>query len=161
MKAVFRISEQDYVDGMKLFAKASPRIVVIRWLVGLGLAAVCILGHGAVKGFATGTLLGGIAVACFARYGLPMMHRRNYRKYKAIQGEFAVELAEDGVRFLSANSDSKLTWDNVLKWRQNDKWLLIYPMPRMYHMIPTSVASQGFDLEALRERLRQHVGEPV
>lgn len=161
MKAVFRISEQDYVDGMKLFAKVSPRIVAIRCLVGLGLAAACLFGPDEARGFATGALLGGIAVACFARYLMPVMHRRNYRKYKAIQGEFAVELAEDGIRFLSANSDVKLTWDNVLKWRQNDQWLLLYPMPRMFHMIPTTVASQGFDLQALRERLRRHVGEPV
>jgi YcxB-like protein len=132
----------------------------MRWLLVLGVAAALFFGPSVIKGLAVGKALGGVAVVCFFRFVVPMMHRWNYRKYKSIQGDFTVELIEDGVRFCSLNSDSKVTWDTVLKWRQNDKWLLIYPMPRMYHMIPTAVTAQGFDLLSLTDRLRQHVGEP-
>ena len=161
MKATFRISEQDYVEAAKLFAKATLRIVVIRWLLVLGVAAAFFFGDNEVKGIAAGTLFGGMIVVCVARFVVPMMQRWNYRKYKSIQEEFAVELVEDGVRFFSKNGDSKVPWDTVLKWRQNDKWVLIYMMPRMYHMIPTALTTQGFDLQKLTDRLRQHVGEPV
>ncbi|MGJ7606903.1 YcxB family protein [Variovorax sp. LT1R20] len=46
----------------------------------------------------------------------------------------------------------------MLKWRQDDRFVLLYLMPRLFHVLPKSVASQGFDVAALVERLNRHVG---
>jgi hypothetical protein len=162
MKATYRISEEDYVNAMRLFAKLTPRLVIIYLASALALVALAVFGTQVLRGGAIGGLIGGLSVTLIGRYIVsPILARKHYRKYKAIHDEFAVELVEDGVRFTSPNADGKITWDKMLKWRQNEKYVLIYPMPRIYHIVPKSVATQGFDLQALTNELLLHVGEPT
>lgn len=162
MKATYLISEQDYVDAIKLFAKLTPRLVIIYSASILVLAALAIFGSPVLSGGAIGGGIGGLTAALIGRYVVsPILARRHYRKYKAIQEEFSVEVVDDGVRFTSLNGDGKITWDKVYKWRENEKFVLIYPMPRIFYMVPKSVAAQGFDLQALTDGLQQHVGQPA
>jgi hypothetical protein len=162
MKATYRISEQDYVNAMKLFAKLAPRVALAYFVVALALVVLAIFGSQVMRGGAIGGLIGGLTVTLIGRYIVsPILARRHYRKYKAIHQEFAVELVIDGVRFSSPNADGKLTWDQIHKWRQNDNFVLIYPMPRIFHIVPKLVATQGFDLQGLTDGLLQHVGKPA
>lgn len=145
---------------MKLFEKPTPRLILTYCAIVLALIVLVIYGLPVLRGGAIGGLIGGFAVIIIGRYVVsPILARRHYRKYKAIHQEFGVELAEDGIHFSSLNADGKLTWDHVHKWRQNENFVLIYPMPRLFHIIPKSVAIQGFDLQALTDRLLQHVGK--
>jgi hypothetical protein len=59
------------------------------------------------------------------------------------------------------HSDHTIVWQNVLKWRHDDRFVLLYPMPRLFHVVPKSVAARGFDLKGLLERLNRHVGPPA
>lgn len=162
MKATYRISEDDYVNAMKLFAKFTLRKAVTFWGYVLVWAAIVAFGPPTVSAAAEGGLIGLVIVLAPLRYVIsPIVARRNYRKYKAIQQEFAVEILDDGVRFMSPNSDGKLTWANMLKWRHNENYILIYPMPRLYHILPKSIASGGFDVALLINRLTEHVGKPA
>jgi len=130
--------------------------------VALVLVVLAVIGPPVIKGGAIGGLAGGLIVAVVGRYMVaPILSRNHYRKYKAIQEEFTVELHEDGVRFSSPNADGKLTWGNMLKWRQDEKYILIYPMPRIYHIVPKSIASSGFDVLLLVDGLTRHVGKAV
>lgn len=162
MKATYRISEEDYVNAMKLFAKLTPRVALAYFVAVLVLVLLGTYGSPVLRGGAIGGLIGGL-VATFIGHCIvsQILARRHYRKYKAIQQEFAVELVDNGVRFSSQNADGTVTWDQVHKWRQNDIFVLIYPMPRVFHIVPKSVASQGFDIQALIKRLLQHVGKPT
>ncbi|MEJ2466762.1 MAG: YcxB family protein [Candidatus Thiodiazotropha sp.] len=162
MKATYRISEQDYADAMKLFAKLTPRLTITYSAAALAMVVLAVFGPPILSGGAIGGLVGGLSVALVGRYIVsPILARRHYRKYKAIQEEFTVELVDVGVRFTSTNADGKITWDKIHKWRENEDFVLIYPMPRIFHMIPKSVAAQGFDLQALIDGLQQHVGKPA
>lgn len=162
MKATYKISEDDYVNAMRLFSKFTTRQVL-----GFGLAATALVFLGFYGSLvwsagAVGGLVGGAAVTVIGRYVVsPMLARRHYRKYKAIQEAFVIELVNDGVHLSSPSADGTVKWDQIHKWRQDDDLVLIYPMPRLFHIIPKSVASQGFDLRALTDGLLQHVGEPV
>ena len=160
MKATYRISEQDYVNAMKLFGQLMPLAVAIYSAIVCVLVMLAVFGPADLRGGVIGGLIGGSSVAFIGRYFLsPILARRNYRKYKAIHEEFAIELVDDGVRFISPNGDGKLTWDKIFKWRQNDEYVLIYPMPRLFHIIPKSVSAQGFDPQALADKLHRHVGK--
>ncbi len=160
MKATYRISEQDYVNAMDLFAKFTPRALLVYGLVVTALVFLSFFGTQVLSGGAIGGLIGGLSVVVIGRYIIsPILVRRHYRNYKALHQEFVVEIVSDGVRFTSPTVDGKITWDQVHKWRQDDRFILIYPMPRIFHMVPKSIASQGFDLKALTDGLMQHVGK--
>lgn len=166
MEVTYRISEQDYVSVTKLSAKLTPRIVLVYSGTAFVLVLLVIYGSqilwgGALWAAALGGLIAGLVGGLVTRYiVVPILARRQYRKYKAIHQEFALELVDDGIRFSSANGDGKVLWSQVDKWRQNDEFILIYLMPRLFYIVPKSVVSQGFDLQALIEKLLHHVGPP-
>jgi len=60
-----------------------------------------------------------------------------------------IALNEEGIEFSTADSNGMIRWEKFLKWRQNDNYLLVYLMPRMYYIIPKSIEASGFDLAAL------------
>ncbi len=160
MIATFRISEDDYADAMKLFVRPTP----LRWTLLATIGALLVLGAllGGPKLWpaAMGGMVGMAVVLIATRLLTLAMARRHYRKYKAMQAEFQAQLLDNGLRLASPHGDGMVVWENVLKWRQDDRFVLIYPMPRLYHIVPKSIAAQGFDIQGLTQRLQQHVGPP-
>lgn len=162
MQVGYRISEDDYVNASKLFAKVTPRLAWIYTVAVICLVAAAVFGGRNLQAVAIGGLIGGVSVTLVCRWILaPIMARRHYRKYKAIQDDFSLELLDDGILFKSTSGEGTVSWDNILKWRHNDSYILIYPMPRLYHIIPKSVAGDGFNVDQLIESLRVNVGDSV
>ena len=159
METTYNISEEDYVRAMKLFSKTTPKIAAIYGAVAIVLLIVAILGTGAIKAGAIGGLIGGSVVGILGRYVInPILARRHYRKYKAIQEPITINLKEEGLELSTPDGGGLVRWDKILKWRQNEQYLLIYPMPRMYHIIPKSVAESGFELSSLITSLQERIG---
>ncbi len=161
MKTVstYTISEDDYVAANTLGTKPG-RNALLCWagLLVIILLAI-VLGSNVVRGAATGGLIGGLSVGLLIRYVItPLLSRRHYRNYKAIHEPVSLVLQERGLEFLTADSSHLLRWDQMLKWRQDDAYILIYPMPRIYHIILKSVAESGFDIEALIAQLEAKLG---
>lgn len=158
----YRISERDYVAAGALFARMTSR----HWAV-LGVAALIVLvlivwNPVGIRSAAIGGLIGGVVAGLGVRYGVnPWLLRRHYRQYKAMQEEVTLRLLDEGLHFSSSLGDTRWTWDKLLKWRENEHYILIYPMPRLYHLLPKSVAAAGFDVAALQAALRRHLGAPV
>jgi hypothetical protein len=97
-----------------------------------------------------------IAITLFVR--VPRRARRNYRQYKGIKEPTTLELMDEGVKFSNADGEGILRWSKVYQWRQNDLFILIYTMPIMFHILPKSIAREGFDVPRLVQRLAEHVG---
>ncbi|SEJ70858.1 MULTISPECIES: YcxB family protein [unclassified Variovorax] len=162
MTATFRISEDDYLAAMKLHARLTPARLALTVGIGLLLVLGAAFGPSLVEAASVGGLVGGGGVLLATRFiVLPLMARRHYRKYKAIHEEFNAELLDHGLRLTVPHSDHTIVWQNVLKWRHDDRFVLLYPMPRLFHVVPKSVAARGFDLKGLLERLNRHVGPPA
>jgi hypothetical protein len=87
-----------------------------------------------------------------------MRARRQYRQYKAIQELITAELTEAGINFSTENGGANLQWSKIFQWRQNDQFILIYPMPILFYVVPKSIAREGFDIPLLVQRLAEHVG---
>ena len=157
MIATFRISEDDYAGALKLFARLT-RLRLALWVaIPVLLLLGTFIGGRDLWPAVLGGLIGLVIVVVATRLLAPVMARRHYRKYKAMQAEFRAELLDTGLRLASPHGDGTVVWENMLKWRQNDRFVLIYLMPRLFHILPKSVAAQGFDLPALIERLNRHV----
>jgi len=158
--AKFRISESDYVRALKLYGKLTRKLIAMYFLLAVTLVLVAIIGTPIVRSGAIGGLIGGGIVAVFGRYVFtPLLAKRHYRQYKAMHDEFAIRLSDDGVVFESSNAKGLLTWSNILKWRENDEFLLLYIMPRLYHIVPKSLAREGLDIDSLVTNLNERVGK--
>jgi hypothetical protein len=155
----YTITEQDYVAAMKLFYRLSLKVVLVYVILALILAIFAVAGSPVIQGAAVGTLAGALIVIVLGRLIIsPMLARRHYRKYKAIQESIQIELKLEGVTFSTVDGGGIVPWEKVHRWRQNDSYLLIFPMPRLYHIIPKSVSRSGFDVDGLVEKLIARVG---
>ena len=162
MKVQYRITENDYAHLARfhawrhLIARTSAKLLVavIVALLGIGLwidPEVALIF----------VIVVAVYVIMFA-VGLflltPRRARRHYRQYKAMQEPIAAELTETGVKFSNGDGEAILPWSKVFQWRQNDQFILIYGMPILYHIVPKSIAREGFDISLLVQRLAEHVG---
>ena len=84
--------------------------------------------------------------------------RSNYREYKTIQESMRVGLRDDGIEFSTPDGGGLMRWEKIFKWRQNEKYLLIYSMPRLYYVIPKKIEESGFHVPTLISALREKVG---
>ena len=159
MKAQYQISEDDYVRAVRLFGKFTRKQLYVYFVLAGVLVLCVLLGSPIVWAAGIGGLIGGSIAILGGRFVVsPLLARRHYRKYKAIQDKFKVELLPDGLKFSSSSSEGKLTWDKVFRWRQNESYILVYLMPRLFHILPKSVANNGFNVSELTNRLLENVG---
>jgi hypothetical protein len=160
MIAKYRITRDDYIKAARLFRKFTPRRIFAYLAVTLLLLIIAFLGPDFVREGIIGGLIGGAIASLVIRYLLfPYLTKRNYRKYKAMHDEFSLQIEENGLRFGSSTGEGLVKWDTIYKWRQNDEYILIYPMPRLYHIIPKAIGKDGFDIQAVAESLCRNVGK--
>ena len=158
MKATYHITEDDYVAGLllgtalrfrslfRLFAVYCIGVFLYLWLNQDTLVS-------------TGTMVAGITLVVvlyffiLRRFVAASSFRKHYRKYKLIQDPISVELSDSGVEQASEHYTTRLAWDYILGWRENDAYFLLAIAPRLYHIVPKRIAADGFDFDTLRERL--------
>jgi hypothetical protein len=164
MAGRYQITEDEYANAVRFHAWrrfiARPST---RTLVAGGITVV-------VFGFilwtepemAPGIVLGGAALAILLAFLLfvrvPNRARKLYRQYKDIEEPITLELMDAGVKFSNSDVVGILRWSKILQWRQNDRFILIYSMPNLFHVVPKSIAREGFDIALLIQRLVEHVG---
>ncbi|NKB50203.1 MAG: hypothetical protein GKS02_12675 [Alphaproteobacteria bacterium] len=159
MESTFTITERDYVRATLLFSNPTKRgaLIYLALSGALALAAVTLpFPHWLL---AIGALVGGIIGGLSFHFGLtPYVAKRHYRNYKAIQEPVKIRLQDDGVWLKNDDFQGVLKWEKMHKWRQNDHYLLVYRMPRLFHIIPKSVTATGFDMPALTSTLQTKIG---
>jgi len=159
MDTVYEITEDDYVRAMKLYSKITPKIAVIYALVAAVLVLLVLFGSPVLKGGAIGGLIGCVIAVVLGRFIVnSVLARRHYRKYKAIHEPIHIQLKDEGIELSTTDERGLVRWEKILKWRQNKNYVLVYPMPRMYHIIPKSIEGSGFDMRSLIAALGEKVG---
>ena len=163
MRVEYRITEDDYARAMWLnwmhkFPRAGTALAVIlallvlsEWWLPPDVAPI-------VTGVVIAYLVMLAILPGAAFFLVPLAARRSYRNYKAIHEPMAVELCDDGLQFSSINGESRLAWRLIFRWHQSDRFVLIYMMPRLFYIVPKSIAQQGFDISLLLQRLAERVG---
>lgn len=161
--ARYKISEADYIDALRLFSKLSPRSAGMLSLVAATLVALAVFGPSDAQVAALGAVVGGALGLLFYRYVFsPVFARHHYKRYKAIHEEFELEIVDDGLKMTAVNGVWIVRWDQTLKWRENDRFILIYPMPRLFYLVPKKgFSGPGLDFDLLRTKLSAHVGKAV
>jgi hypothetical protein len=162
VEATYRITEADYVRAVNLHGKRSLRGIAIWSATVLVLLGIAAFGPPHLSSLVIGGLIGIAIVIPVGRYIIvPIRSHMHYRRYKAMHVEATIEVVEDGIRFSTRNGQGRVPWENILKWRQNDRYILVYQMPRLFHIVPKSIASSGFDVSAFERCLTCYVGNPA
>lgn len=162
MTVKYRISENDYVKASELFAKLTRKQVILLSSILLIALAFIFFGTGAIRAAAIGGTVSGVAVMVVIKYLInPYLMRQHYKKYKAMHDEFEIEILNDGLNFISSGGAGKVVWNSIYAWRHDERFILIYPMPRLFYVVPKSLAANGFDVDLVVQKLTQEVGNPI
>ena len=160
MEATFSITERDYVRAMMLFYRPRFLAAAAYAFIAIAFGLFAIFGPPRWDQLAIIGLVGGVASGLLTHFVVyPFFAKRHYRKYKGIHERFIIQLKDEGVWFESPDASGLTRWENIYRWRQNNNYLLIYLMPRLYQIIPKAVADSGFDLSLLIETLQSRVGK--
>jgi hypothetical protein len=164
MRVQYQITEDDYANVLRLHAWRNLIARPSRTRLVAGVATVALLGmlpwtHPAMAPIVA------LAVSVFAILFVvsvlvltPGRARRHYRQYKGMHEPITAELTEAGIRLSNADGEAILPWSKIFQWRQNVQFILIYQMPLLFHIVPKSIAHEGFDVPLLVQRLSEHVG---
>ena len=157
LESEYTITEKEYVQASSLHARLTKKQIAISSIVIIALATLAyVAGDGAVRGGAIGGLIGGIGAYTLIRLLInPWRTKRMYQSYAAIQESCTVILLDQGIRFRTELGESLIEWRHILKWRENDQFVLIYQAPHLYHLIPKRL---GVIAEQLVEKLAPNVG---
>jgi hypothetical protein len=168
LMAQYRITEDDYASALRFhawrrFIARPPTMAVVAGGIALVVFAFIFWQEPSLLQpvvfaimFVVPLLAILYAYALFVR--VPKRARQHYRQYKGIWDPVTIELMDAGVNFSNADGSGTLPWSKVFQWRQNDRFIFIYTMPALFHIVPKSIAQEGFDIELLVQRLIAHVG---
>jgi len=92
---------------------------------------------------------------------IPWKTRRVYRQQKALQRELSFKFDDAGVSVSNENGQSVTPWDDYLKWKQNDRLILLYLSDCMYHMLPKRMFAESADFNRLGELLIRRIGKKI
>ena len=155
----FKISEEDYLAAQRLFMRPSTATRAWRSATAVAVARIGAFGPAEISFTAWCALAGGVAGFVVVRYVMvPWRLRSSYRQYAGIRGETDIALEPEGIRYRTADANVLLRWEKILKWREDDGYVLVYHSPRLFNIVPKSLAQSGFDLGALTAALNQQVG---
>jgi hypothetical protein len=125
------IQEADYLAAQWLHRKPRPVFAVIGVLLLVGALAALYTSRSLPLGMILAFLL-----LIFFVYE-PLKAKRVFRQYQALSEPMTVELRDDGLFFKRENGEGLVPWSHVIKWRSNDKLLLLYPASGLFYLLPS------------------------
>lgn len=149
----FSLTQQQFVHAARLHARPSKARRLFHLLITLFVA------YSAWTQFQLGN--SGYALMLVAILPLALnMHllvtplfSQMYRRNPALAEPLSIQLRHDGIETDSVNGRQLLSWQQIVRWREDDESLLLYINARQYLTLPKSIASQGFDFDQLRAQL--------
>lgn len=160
MSTEYRISENDYIRAMQLHARPGRGRIIAFVVLVIVLVLLALYGEPVVRAVAIAGIVAGMIGWLVSMLLVPVLARRHYLHRKLSDEPLSVELVPEGLHFSSRKGDGVLPWDGIQRWRQNDGYVLLYPRPRMFHIVPKALAAQGFPVDALVAQLGEKVGKP-
>lgn len=157
----FRITEDEYVQAMRLHARKLPwwRLLAVLCCFAVLIAIAAVM-HSPMREMGIGGIIAAVVIIVLNHtVVLPWLARRHYRAYKQMQQTFTLEQRESGLYFTSEQSQALVQWSQLLKWCESDTLLLLYVSPVIFHILPSQqLQTSGLDWNRLRQALLQHVG---
>ncbi|QYZ67004.1 MAG: hypothetical protein OI74_09190 [Gammaproteobacteria bacterium (ex Lamellibrachia satsuma)] len=158
MEATYKISEKDYVKASQLYSQLE-KPAKLRYSVAIPILLVVsvISDSSTLKYACIFAIIGGILGHLIQQHlYIPWNAKKIYKKHKTAHEQIAVKSTDEGIIFKSANGKGMLHWKDICYWKESSELVLVYQAPNLYHIIPSHIENQGFDLGNVRELLKIH-----
>ena len=159
MDIEYTITEYDYVRALKLAAVATRKQLLWLSLLGLFLLLLALFGNHSVRFAGIFGISFGIIGYFLTLYVVsPLMARRQYRKYKLLHQPFRFVLTDSGYIVKNESGELNVKWSDLLRWRANDEFILLYFAPKLFHLVPKKIAEKEIDISEIEQKLAAQIG---
>ena len=165
----FTYLDTDFIDAQRLHHRLGlmgRRFVILIAAIAVGLAAAYALGrqgvdaHALVQGVVIAAAFVGLT-AILSALGLvlllPVAARRQLRQLKEFHGPIEVAIDPPRIALTTKNGLSRTPTEDLLKWAEDDKTILLYRSGRLFNFLPKRVVSQTFRRALMAELARAGV----
>jgi hypothetical protein len=146
------IKESDYLRSQYLHLRPRPIFAII----GLILSALFLWALISSPSWAISAVVAYLVL--WLLVFIPWQAKKNYRQYKALSEPVSVEVQDEGLFFKRENGEGLVPWSHIIKWRQSNTLLLLYPASNVFHLVPSHFFSTPENFSAFKEILREHIG---
>ncbi len=82
---------------------------------------------------------------------VPYAMKKQYRSYRSIREPVTISLADDGVLWHSFTGENITPWKLIVKWREDQSFILIYLSPMHYYVIPKRIGELSISISKALE----------
>lgn len=155
MRITYRISEEDFLDGQKLFLSGEKPLRrwsrrVMPWEGGFslvfGVAAFFITRDRVAPTFLC--VVGVYLLYC--TFAIRRHIRRLYSRDQRYKHDITAEISQDGIHVETAFVDSHVKWASIVRWLESEKVFILFHSSTNFSIIPKRAFQVG-DMDAFRE----------
>ena len=160
----YKISYEDYLEAQKLHFGYKQIIVYGTSLVlGTAIGLMPALFSKSMGGSfeVTPTFLVIVFLGMFVLAPLTIWYRRNkvYRKnydsQKSLHETATVTFNDDNIKFESVNGHYQIAWQDIYKYKANEKLILVYDGANMMRPVPTRAFEDNKEKDLFWEKLKK------
>lgn len=151
------LEAEDYASALTLHSRWTKKrawTTVVAALAGLALMATfnrwLLVAGGGIVGGAVG---GAIAYEAARRLVLPRRSRKLFAQQKNLRRPVEFSWDAHGLAYISANGSGNTPWTDYVKWRENERMLLLYHSDALFQMLPKRAFSNDDQLHSLLAEL--------
>jgi hypothetical protein len=152
-----QLDAEDYVSASILHTRWTRKWIVLSLLcIVAGLLLVLVhqewsrLAGYMLVGSAVG---GSIGHEAMRRFQLPRKARRLFSQQKNLQRPIGFTWDQHGLDWTSENGAGRIPWDDFIKWRQNERVVLLYHSDLLFQMLPKRAFTEEGQLQSIMENL--------
>ena len=147
-----QLTEEDFLAAQRLYRQRCARgaIVILLIVAAAGVALLLTTGQRIGIGLlciAVGGLLG---ETIQSRLLLPRQARRLFRQCAAYRQPFQYSWDEDCLSVTCESGNARRRWSDYVKYRENDRVLLLYHADNLFEMLPKAWFSGAEQMAGLR-----------
>jgi hypothetical protein len=92
----------------------------------------------------------------YCGFALRRYFRRSYQKDRRFQHDFTADVSEEGVHFVTPNSDSRVKWGGSVRFLESDEIFMLFHAEWVFSIIPKRAFAPG-ETDQFRDLLRRHI----
>jgi len=143
----YTLTQNEYQEAVYYHYKSGKRPLIIS--VFLGLATFMMLvgtDFSNTREVITNILTVFFAISfylLFVRMLTAYQAKKVYQKSPILSNEISLDISKKGIQYKQNKNKELLPWESFTKWKQNDKYYLLYTNTYQFNVIPKHIMSQA------------------
>jgi hypothetical protein len=155
----YTITENDYVSAAKLAGVATKKQLIWLSLLGLLLLLFALFGENSLRFMGIFGISFGIIGYFLTLYVIsPLIAKRHYRRYKLLHQPLRFTVTDSGYMVKNDSGEITVKWSDLLRWRENNEFILLYFAPKLFHMVPKKLAENDLTTSEIEHELSKQLG---